>query len=952
MCSRRPHAPGPGGTFGRLLLPFLLALSLVLSAPAAPTPTADDPALSLDPQIRSGRLDNGLSYFIRVNSKPENRAALRLAVNAGSVLEEEHQRGLAHFLEHMAFNGTEHFEKQELVDFLEGIGMRFGPELNAYTGFDETVYLLEVPVEDPAVFEKAFLVLRDWAGGLLLDPQEIEKERGVILEEWRLGRGAQQRVLDKQLPALLHNSLYAERLPIGTPEIIRSAPRQAFVDFYRDWYRPDLMAVIVVGDIDADQVENLIRNHFAPLDNPDPRRPRPSVPVPDHSQTLVSIATDPELPYTSVEITTKRQAQPDKTEADYRRSLVEGLYRQMLNDRLDEEVQKADPPFLFAGVGLTSFARETDVLVQTAVVREDAVDRGLTSLLMETRRVAQDGFTAGELGRASAQTLRKFEQAFNERDKTPSATHADELVRHFLSGEPVPGISKELDLVRRFLGEITLAEVNATAREWLAPTNRVVLFSAPDKPQLTVPSEEQIRKIVRKAEEASIVAYDDDLSDAPLVPHDPAPGPVKEEIFHERIGVTEWRLANGVRVLIKPTDFKNDQVLVGGFSPGGHSLVSDEEFVPAATANDVVLRSGLGTFNQVQLQKKLAGKIARATTGISEQFEVLNGTASPQDLPTLFELIYLRFTAPRADEDAFQSLLVLLGEVIENRLNDPAAVYADAVELALYNQHPRHQPLSKRLLQAMNRQASLRIYRERFADASDFTFVLVGNLKVEDVRPWIERYLGSLPATGRQETGRFNDDDPVRGQHDLVVRKGIEPKASVQILFTGDAPWSDEERYPLRAAVDILQIQLRELLREDLGGTYGVRVSGDLTRWPKGTYACTIKFGCDPAKVADLTAAALAELKRLQEEGPSQENLAKVKEQHLRSYEVGMKENGFWLGNLVFRAQNGLELAGILDFPEKPGNLTADAVTSAARKYFNPDNRFIATLLPETPNAE
>jgi zinc protease len=929
---------GPGMLWG--ILATLLAVAET-DSPAGST------LLTLDPQIRTGQLDNGLTYFIRPNQKPENRAALRLAVNAGSVLEDDDQQGLAHFLEHMAFNGSRHFPKQELVDFLEGIGMRFGPDLNAYTGFDETVYLLEIPLDDPAILEQAFLVLEDWAAGLDLDPAEIEKERGVIKEEWRLGRGAQQRVLDRQIPVLLRDSLYADRLPIGQPEIIDTAEREALARFYQDWYRPDLMAVVAVGDFEPDRIEALIRQHFQPLHNPVPSRPRPIVPVPDHTETLFSIVTDPELPYTAVQIATKRDTIDDRTEADYRRGLIETLAIGMLNDRLNEKVHEADPPYLFAGVGEVGLARTKDLLLQTAVIREDALDRGLNALLLETRRVNRDGFTSSEFDRIRAATLRQYEQAYQERDKTSSAVLANELVRHFLSGEPAPGIAKELELAQRFLPEITLTQVNQAAREWLTPTNRVVLYSAPSKSQVAVPTEAQILAWVQAAEAAPVEAYDDALLDSPLMPRLPEPGRVIAEDRHDRIELVEWRLSNGVIVLLRPTDFKNDQVLLRGFSPGGHSLVPDELYVAASTATDVVGQSGLGAFNLVQLQKNLADKIARASVGISSQFQTVSGFASPQDLETLFQLVHLRFTAPRAEPDTFQSLQTRLRDVIENRRNDPEAVFGDALTKALYQDHPRHQPLSLATLEQMDREASLRIYRDRFGDAGDFTFVLLGNFTLEEIRPLVEQYLASLPAAGRQERGRSNDDDPVRGQVTLTVRKGIEPRAQVQIRFTGDTPWIDEARYPLRAAVDVLEMRLREILREDLGGTYGVSVYGDLQRWPKGTYACGIQFGCDPARVDDLIEVALAEVNRLQEEGPSADHLAKVTEQHLRQFEVGIRENPFWLNNLVFRAQHGLELEALLDLPERVRNLTAEPVAEAARKYFHPQNRFIARLLPE-----
>jgi zinc protease len=695
----------------------------------------------------------------------------------------------------------------------------------------------------------------------------------------------------------------------------------------------------------------LVRKYFGSLANPDTAPKRPVVPVPDHADALFSIETDPELPFTTVTIAYKREAREERTEADYRRQMVERLYASMFNDRLSEKIQQADPPFLGAGVGDVSLVRSKDVFFQNAVVREGSWQRGLTELLWEARRVGRDGFTASELERAKAEMLRGYEQAYNERDKTESTTYADEYVRNFLEGEPAPGIAKELEMARRFLQDITLDEVNASTRDWITPRNRVVLYSSPAKPQLPVPNREEILSVVQAAEKAEVAAYDDGLSNAPLLPREPQPGRIVAESRHDRIDVTEWRLSNGARVLLKPTDFKNDQILLRGFSPGGHSLSPDTLFVPASTASSVVGQSGVGAFNAIQLPKKLAGKIARVSTHIDSQFENLSGFASPTDIVTFFELAYLRLTGPRADADTFGSMQAQMREMIENRRNDPDAVFEDAFEKTFYRDHPRHQPLSLEMVNRMDREASLRFYRERFSDLGDFTFVFVGNFTLDQMRPLVERYLASLPSAGRKEQGRFNGDDPVRGVRELVVRKGIEQKASVQILFTGDTEWSEEARYPLRAAVDVLRIRLREELREDMGGVYGVGVSGNLARWPKGTYQCSIQFGCDPAKADALIQAALTEVKSLQENGPSDVNLAKVKEQHLRQFEVDQKENAFWLNNLGFRAQYGLPLPELLDFPEKARNLTADAVQQAARKYFSTNNVFTARLLPEAAAA-
>ncbi len=914
---------------------------------AARASAADSDPLPIDSQVTVKRLPNGLAYYVRQNQKPENRAQLHLVVNAGSILETEKQQGLAHFLEHMAFNGTKNFEKHELINFLERIGMQFGADLNAYTSFDETAYRLEIPMDNADVLKKAFQVLEDWAHQITFDAEEIEKERGIVIEEWRTGRGARGRLMDKQIPIIFHESLYAQRLPIGKPASIQSVDRKEFLDFYRKWYRPDLMAVIAVGDFDPRKIEALIIEHFGKLKNP-PGSPKRATPlVPDHSGTLFSIETDPELSSTSVEIACKHPVSPDGTASDYRRDLVNSFYSQLLNQRLGERVQEANPPYLGASVSKSRMVRGKEMASQRAAVKEGLYAEGLKALLLESRRARRDGFTASEFERAKTQTLRAYERAYEERDKTASSSYAREYVSHFLQGEPIPGIGEELRLTRRFLSEITLAEVNRAGDQWITETNRVILFSAPEKSGRKPPTEQEILAVIKEAEGAEIAAYEDGVSEAPLMATTPTPGKIVSEKKHEEVDTVEWVLSNGARVLLKPTTNKNDLILMNAFSPGGHSLASDKDYLSAAMGAGIIGQSGLGSYDLIQLRKKLSGKIASVGASIGEQSEELNGSASPKDLETWFQLMHLTFTAPRADEKTFQSYLTRIKVGIENRDRNPQVVYGDAISKALYGEHPRHRPMSLELIKELDREAALRIYRERFANAGDFTFVFVGAFKPAQLRPLIETYIASLPKLDRKERGRDLGDDPKRGKLTVEVKKGLEPKSSVNIMFHGDAKWSVEERTALRGAVDVLRIRLRELLREDKGGVYGVGVYGDLTRLPQETFSCGVSFTCSPDNVADLTQSALDEIKRLQTDGPNTENLEKVRETLLRNFEKGLKEDSFWLSNLAFYRENELPFPGILKLPERAKSLTAKKVQEAARKYFSSENLLIARLLPE-----
>jgi len=930
--------------------PRILFSALLLLCLASPRSTAQidlQAPLPSDPAVTVKTLPNGLRYYIRENRKPENRASFRLIVNAGSLMETEAQRGLAHFLEHMAFNGTKNFKKLELVNFLERVGMRFGSHLNAYTSFDETVYMLDIPMDDETVIATAFQVLSDWMQHIEFETEEIDKERGVVIEEWRSRRGAQGRISDKQIPVIFHGSRYAERLPIGEVEIIQTAPREQFVDFYRRWYRPNLMAIVAIGDFETEQIERRIGASFSEIANPDEAPPRVSYPVPDHEETLFSIETDPELQASVIQIAYKRPPTPQGTAGAYRQSIVERLYTGMLNRRLSERVQEADPPFLYAAMAKAPLVRSKDVVIQMAQVKEGAFEEGLRALLLEARRVKEYGFTPSELNRIKADVLRSMETAFAEREKTDSRTYAAEYTRNFLQQEPIPGIAKELELYRSFLPEIDLAEVNRVAGDWITAGNRIILYSSPEKPGLEAPDRDTILKIIEAVDHLEITPYDDGDLEAPLVTNPPAPGTIVERKTLADLGVTEWRLSNGIRIVLKPTDFQNDEILMSSFSPGGHSLAADQDYNTASMAANYVFNSGLGAFDLIQLQKKLSGILASVSPSIGERTEGVSGSASPQDIETLFQLTYLYFTAPRADEKIFQSMMAQLRVAVANRANNPQVVFSDAVQKALYQNHPRHQPLNQEFLESLNPQRAYEIYRDRFGDASDFTFLFVGNFTPEILEPLATTWLAGLPNLERQEQAKDVGDDKATGKVRVNINKGLEPKSSVRLTIHGEAPWSPEERLALSVAIDTLRIRLRELLREDEGGVYGVNISGGLNRWPQGNYSSTVSFGCDPNQVDNLINVAMSAFEELKGNGPSEDVFGKVIETNLRDYERGLKENSFWLSNLSYAARNELPLERILTFPDRVQALTPERIQETANRYFGGENLLIATLFPE-----
>lgn len=926
----------------------LLAAFAAAPAPAQQPPVRLDERLPIDPQVTVGRLPNGVRYYIRVNHEPQKRAELRLAVRVGSVLEEEPEQGIAHFVEHMAFNGTKHFEKQELVSYLERVGMRLGPDLNAYTSFDETVYMLRIPTDSAEIVATAFQVLEDWAHGQVFDPQEIQKERGVVIEEWRTGRGASARMRDKQFPVLLKGSRYAERLPIGKREILESFSPDVPVRFYRTWYRPDLMAVVAVGDFEKATIEKLIIEHFSRLPSPPTPTDRPVFTVPDHDETLVAIATDPEATASAVSIYYKLPPRDRSTVGAYRRLLVERLYHAMLNQRFFELTQKPDPPFVGAFSGSGRFMGEKDVYLLAARVRDDRILEGLDALLTEAERVARHGFTPTELEREKRKLLRNMEQAYAEREKTHSAQHAAEYVAHFTEGEPIPGIAYEYELSQKLVPGISLQEVNALAQEWITERNRVILVSAPEKEGVRAPTEAEILATFPAVAARHIAPYEDVLATAPLVNTPPRPASIVEERTIDAIGARVWRLANGVRVILKPTDFKDDEILLDAWSPGGTSLAADEDFISAQNATSVVGVSGVGEFSLVELGKLLAGKAVRVTPRIGSLEEGITGSTSPRDAETMFQLVYLYFTAPRRDSAAFASFKARMQAVLANRSANPELVFQDTVLVTMANYHPRVRPLTPELYQATDLDKALAFYRDRFADASDFTFVLVGRFDPDSLKPLVLTYLGGLPSIGRTESWRDVGIDPPRGVVHKTVYKGLEEKGRTEIHFAGPFQWTRENRYALRSLGDLLRTRLREVLREDLGGTYGVSVSVSFSRDPDQEYAVRIVFGADPGRLEELSAALLQEIERLKGEGPSAADVAKVKEIQRREWETSLRQNTYWLSQLLFASRHGLDpVEETVHFHHLLDTLTPELLRGAAVRYLRPDNYARFFLYPE-----
>jgi zinc protease len=903
--------------------------------------------LPFDPAVKVGTLSNGMRYYIRENHKPEKRAELRLVVNAGSVLEDEDQRGLAHMVEHMAFRGTTHFPGNQISSYLESVGMRFGPDINAFTSFDETVYMITIPTDTATIVDKGFRILADWAHYVSFEPKQIARERPVVIEEWRLGQGAENRMQNKWFPVLFTGSRYGERLPIGLKSVLETYSPATLRRFYDTWYRPDLMAVVAVGDFDKTTIENLIKRYLGAIPAATNPKPRPLYPVPAHDSTLVSINSDKEATQSVIRLLYKQPKRYNTTVATYRQQLVESLFGAMFNDRFSEIVQHPNPPFINAFAAQGDLVRSAESFTLSAVVADNGIMRGLNALLTEGERVKRYGFLQSELDRAKKDFERGIEQAYAEREKTNSSVYASSYVSAFLQSQPSTSIDYDLAAVKRLLPGITLAEVNKLAGVWMTETNRVLATTSPDKAGLPQPTAGELMLAFDAVKGANMTAYSESVPAQSLVEEDPSPGTIVSERQITEIGVTEWKLSNGVRVFAKPTDFNADQIAFTSYSPGGASLLPDASYIAASAADLIPATSGVGKFSVIDLQKYLAGKQVTVYPNIDDLSQGISGSASQRDVATMLQLVYLYFTQPRLDTALVNTFIGRFKGVLANRSASPEAAFSDTLQVTMAQHSPREAPVSAATLDRIDPFKSYDFYRERFSDANGFTFIFVGNFKPDSLKPLVAKWLGSLPSKGRHETWRDTGIRPPTGIVQRVVKKGTEPKARTALVFTGPFEYSRKNRYQLSALAELLNIKLRETLRENMGGTYGVSVSPSATREPYPSYRFTIGFGSAPERLEDLTAAALAQIDSVKRFGATPEYLNKVKEAAFRAREVALKQNNYWLSQIAIFDQSGWNLAEIPEGEKLISALTAEDLKQAAIKYLRTSNYVRVSLYPE-----
>jgi len=910
--------------------------------------------LPVDSQVLIGKLSNGLTYYIRKNSEPKNRVELRLVVHAGSLQEDSDQLGLAHFTEHMAFNGTEHFSRGDLVNFLEKAGIKFGADLNARTSFEETVYQLSLPTDSTRIpgdtlplFEKGFQIMNDWAHSLRFQDSAVQKERGIVIEEWRLGRGANARLRDQYFPVVFKGSQYAQRLPIGTKKSLDSFNPERLKQFYKDWYRPDLEAIVVVGDISPKKAEELIKKYFSGLKNPEVERPRLNYPVPANKEMRIAILTDKEQPYTLVQWVNKLPKASLKTEQELTQSMEKDLFNLMMKNRIAEILQVPDAPFLFASSSYSPLFSNLDAFQNFALVKGGKeIIKGVKALSTEILRVKKYGFLPSELERAKKDYQGTIEKSYQERDKTNSKILVNDYVENFLRDLPIPGIEYKYHFVEANSKNIALASIQDRIKTWFGEDNRYLIVTAPEKEKANLPSGGEIFQALRMNPGEIIKPYKDTGTSGPLMDKIPtylAPKKVRE---YPSLGITEYALANGIQVLVKPTSFKNDQVLFTGIRKGGTSFFSDKQYLDAVFSAPVVDVAGIGKFDNNSLRKTLAGKELRVSPFIEEYVLGISGNSTPKDLETSFQLTYLYFTNPRKDVKSFTSLVQKESAIRLNQNVDPAQVFSDSVSAIMSRNNIRNISFKPEDINRINLDSAFDHYQKSFSNPSEFHFIYVGNFTL----PQMEKYLGTYLATIPVGKGSFHIKDDLNdyptGNFRKILVKGKEPKTQVRLIYTGKLDYNQETEARFNLLLNGLEIKLRENLREDKSGTYGVGVSGELEKQPRLRYHVQISFGCAPERMDSLIKAVKTEVALLKKTGLDAAHLEKIKNESIRSRELALQRNEFWLNHLVDQVFNQEPLENILQAKNWELGLDQENSRALANAVFG-DNLAEIILNPE-----
>ena len=910
--------------------------------------------ISPDPKVKIGKLDNGLTYYIRENSYPKDRVEFRLAVNAGSNQENDEQQGLAHFTEHMAFNGIEGFPGNSVVDHLRSKGVVFGADLNAYTSFDETVYMIPMPTDDPGNIDLGLKILRGWAAGLLYDNKEIDEERGVIIEEYRLGLGADDRMRKEYWPVLMKDSRYADRMPIGKLDILQTFDYQVIKDFYKDWYRPDLQAVIVVGDINAAEVEAKIKTMFGNIPAKQNPRKKEIYGIGSNKEPLVAVCTDKEATGSEVMLIRKHKHAPMKTVGDFRQQLCIDLYNTMYDARLEEMVQDPKCPFLHAGAGYGDFIGNTDAYAAQAMAKENRIPDALRVLMQEDYRVLKYGFLQTELNRAKEELLENYERAAKEVDKTESAKFASQYINNFLRQDPIPGAKRENTYAKKLIEGITLEEVNALAKNWVTEDNMVAIITAPEKEDVKVPTKDEVLSILKDKSLANVKPYVDTYKDQEIVEKETLiPGKIVSIEKLDAVGAEKWTLSNGITIYLKKTDYKNDEILFNASSKGGKTLYPVKDLASADFAADIIDRGGIASLDYNSLMKKMKGKNVGVSPNISLLSEEFSGSSTPKDLEFFFQYLNAFFTNPRIDENAFQLVMDETKEQVKMITAQPMYKYIGKFLEAAMN----HDPYMKQMFSyddeyfaQVDFNRAVQIYKERFANPADFSFFFVGNYDEKEMKEFVELYLGSMKT-----------DPKNKEKFDISVLKPRPDKATTQTVYAGTEEqgwmgmyisnpidWSYRNSIIADMIGEALDIQFVKIVREKMGDVYSPMVQMGASKLPRPEMTLMILLGCNPTKTDKLADASLKILNDFKAKGPDKKTMALIKKQMLSTRAKNIQTNKFWLGYISGKVMQDEPIIAPSEYDNIVNSVTKKEMVEFMKKYFKPEVYTRADMHPTT----
>ncbi len=908
----------------------------------------DQSPIPLNPKVVSKTLPNGFTYYLQHNAIPEKQIQMRLVIKAGSILETDEQRGFAHFLEHMVFNGSKHFPGNSLIDYLQSIGVEFGSDLNAYTGYDETVYMLPLPDGKEETLDKAFLFFSDLLSALTLSTEAIDNERTIILEEWRTTIGLDQRLKDAMYPLLYHDSRYLHRRPIGLMEVVTKAGNdEELRKFYRSWYRPDLTSLVVVGNFNQADMEQRIEAAFGPIENGEHAPTREYYSVPSHDNTLVKIIKDQEITSTSVKIIRKFPHREENTLADLKRSVANIIYTYMVNQRLTEVAQQKDAPYMYAQSYASSASGKTDRYMSLASVKADKIIEGTKGLMRELLRLKKYGFTQAELDRKKEILYNDFERMAQEEDKLSSAQIMESISNHIIYGEENASLSFKKEFVHQVLNEITLADIQALVNEYVnqSEENRVIFVTAPE--DANTPNAEELLAAIKSVSAESLSAYVDLDVNEPLMQKVPASGVIVSECYSEKMGITTLAFGNGVSVGLKPTPFKNDEIRFTALREGGYSLATTDNFDNASLAAILVNGGGLSNFNALQLERITSGKQVYVAPYINRYTEGVSGFSSKADFETLLQLTYLTYTAPRKDEEKFGQFIENKKEYNKNVLNSPDSYFTDEVNKIMMQNSPRTATLlTPEKLDQIDLDKAFAFYQSRFGSACGTRFFMVGSFDVDSIKPLLAQYLGSLPGHQINATYRDHGLRPPKGKYRYEFPRNTVEKSKMLMRFTGKYPDSQKARIEMGLLSDILTIRLNEKLREEIGGVYSPYASSIVLQRPYNSYRMDIYFTCSPANMDTLVQATLGEIEQMKQE-ISAENLEKVKKAWLKNREGSLKTNGYWSKVLEDQWTRGENEMDFERFEEQIQGVTAEQLSKLARKYLNEKNHLEFILSPK-----